>query len=118
MHYRKNEAGTERERQRLESRTISDCYPEVSSIVVKMRYIKEGTTAMLRTLNFYPESHSYFRMSCLGEGCENGGLDLTRIISRMVRGHEKSAKGELRCRNTDPDAVHADINYTVSMKYL
>ena len=117
MHNRKNEAREERERQRLDAGIMSDRYPEVSSIVIKMKYVKEGATSLKRTLNFYPESPAFFRMTCLGEGCENGGLDLTRVITRMIRNHEKTAKGDLHCKNRDPAAVHADIAYTVSLKY-
>ena len=117
MYKRKNEATEERARQKLDSGLISDDFAEVSNIVVKMKYVKEGTTSLLRTLNFYPESHAYFRMSCLGEGCEDGGLDLTRVITTMIKNHKTSAKGELSCKNKDPSAVHANIAYEVSLKY-
>jgi hypothetical protein len=117
MYNRKNEAREERLRQKLDAGLISDRFPEVSNIVVKMKYVSEGATSLLRTLNFYPESSAFFRMSCLGEGCDGGGLDLTRVITTMIRNHKTSAKGELGCENKDPAAVHADIAYEVSLKY-
>ncbi len=117
MYNRKNEAREERLRQKLDAGLMSDRFPEVANIVVRMKYVKEGTTSLLRTLNFYPGSHAFFRMSCLGEGCVDGGLDLTRVITMMIRNHKTSAKGELRCENKDPSAVHADMAYEVSMKY-
>ena len=92
-------------------------YPEVSSIVIKMRYVKVGATSLMRTLNFYPESPAFFRMTGLDEGREHGGLDLTRVIARMIKNHEKTAKGDLYCTNRDPAAIHADIACTVSLKY-
>jgi len=42
---------------------------------------------------------------------------MTRIISKMIRGHEKSVQGDIRCQNRDPEAVHADIAYKVSITY-
>ena len=117
MYKRKNGSTEERARQKLDAGLMSEHFPEVSNIVVKMKYVKEGTTSLLRTLNFYPESHAYFRMSCLGEGCEDGGLDLTRVITTMIKNHKTSAKGELSCKNKDPAAVHANIAYEVSLKY-
>jgi hypothetical protein len=118
VYNKRNEAREERLRQELEAGLISDRFPEVSNIVVKMEYVKEGTTSLLRTLNFYPESHAYFRMSCLGEGCEDGGLDLTRAITTMIKKHKTSAKGKLSCKNNDPEAVHADMVYEISMEYV
>ena len=117
MYNRKNEAREERLRLKLDAGLMSDRFPEVSHIVVKMKYVKEGATSLLRTLNFQPESYAFFRMSCLGEGCVDGGLDLTKVITTMIRSHKTTAKGQLRCGNTDPAAVHADIAYEVSMKY-
>jgi len=117
VYSRKNEAREERLRQKLDAGIMSDRFPEVSTIVVRMKYVKEGATSLLRTMNFYPGSHAFFRMSCLGEGCVDGGLDLTRVITTMIRDHKTSAKGELSCRSKDPSAIHADIVYEVSMKY-
>lgn len=117
MYKRKNEATEERARQKLASGLMSDRFAEVSNIVVKMKYVKEGNISLLRTLNFYPESHAFFRVSCLGEGCEDGGLDLTRVITTMIKKHKTSAKGELSCKNKDPAAVHANIAYEVALKY-
>jgi len=117
MHNRKNEAREERERLKLEAGIMSDRFPKVKSVVIKMRYVKAGATSLMRTLNFYPESPAFFRMTCLGDGCENGGLDLTRVITGMIKKREKSAKGDLRCKNRDAAAVHANITYTVSLKY-
>lgn len=117
VYKRKNEATEERARQKLESGLMSENFAEVSNITVKMKYVKEGTTSLLRTLNFYPESHAFFRVSCLGEGCEAGGLDLTRVITKTIKAHKTSTKGVLTCKNKDPAAVHAVINYEVSLKY-
>lgn len=118
MYNRKHEAREELMRKKLDAGLISDRFPETLHIVVRMKYVKEGNTSLLRTLNFYPGSHAFFRMSCLGEGCVDGGLDLTRVITTMIRNRQTSAKGKLSCKNKDPDAVHANIAYEVSMKYV
>lgn len=117
MYNTRNDAREERKRQVLAAGLISDRFPDVSSIVVTMNYKRERTSAVLRSLHFYPGSHAFFRVSCLGEGCDDGGLDLTWVIQRMIRGQEKSAKGELRCENQDPAIVHADVDYHVTITY-
>lgn len=120
MFVRNNRAKEEREeRMRLthEAELISARFPGVSRIVIKMQYMNQKVSSMRRTLNFRPGSHAYFKLTCLGEGCVDGGLDMTRIIRRTIRGHEKAAKGHIRCQNIDPAALHADISYYVSIQY-
>jgi hypothetical protein len=117
MYNARNEAREERTRERAAAGLVSDRFPGVSSIVVTMNYRRERTSAVLRTLNFFPGSPAFFRISCLGEGCDRGGLDLTWVINRMVRGREKTAKGELTCDNKDPGVVHADVDYNVTITY-
>ena len=117
MYNRRNEAKEKRTREKLAAGLMSERFPEVSQIVVKMKYLKDGSTSLLRTLSFHPESHAFFRMSCLGEGCTDGGLDLTRVITKMIKSHDTSAKGDLSCKNKDPVAIHAKIAYNISMKY-
>ncbi len=117
MYSRRNLAKEERDRQKVDAGVISDRFPQVTSIIVKMTYRKNGEEALLRTVNYYPGSHAFFKMSCLGEGCTEGGLDLTRTITSMIRGRKKSSTGGLSCTGTDPEAVHADITYEVSITY-
>jgi hypothetical protein len=117
MYTRNNKAREERVRQMREADLVSARFPDVSRIVVKMQYKHPKTPSMLRTLNYRPGSQAFFKMSCLGEGCVDGGLDMTRIISKMIRGHEKSVQGDIRCQNRDPAAIHANIAYKVSITY-
>lgn len=117
MYNARNEAREELKRERLAAGLMSDRFPGVSSIVVTMNYKGDRTSSLLRTVNFFPDSPAYFRISCLGEGCERGALDLTWVINRMVRGRDRSAKGELRCENQDPAVRHADVDYDVAITY-
>ena len=113
----KNEALEERKRQTLAAGLMSDRFPGVSSIVVTMNYSRGTHSAVLRTLNFYPGSPAFFRISCLSEGCDEGALDLTHSIQRMIRGRETSAKGEIRCDNIDAAIVHPRVEYQVAITY-
>ena len=114
---RRNEARTERIQQTLAAGLLSEHYPEVSKIVITMVYTKGGATSLLRTLNFYPGSHAFFKMNCLGEGCVDGGLDLTGVITRMIRNRKESSGGKISCENDDPAAVHAAMSYEVTIQY-
>ena len=113
----RNEAREERKRQELATGLMSDRFPGVAGIVVTMNYGRGSRSAVLRTLNFYPGSHAFFRISCLSEGCDDGGLDLTNSIQRMIRGRETSAKGELSCDINSPAVVHPDVDYKVAITY-
>lgn len=117
-HAARNEAQAERLREERAAGLLSERFPGVSSIVVKMNYKGSRTSTLLRTVNFFPGSAAYFRISCLGEGCERGALDLTGVINRMIRGRDRSAKGELTCENRDPAIRHADVDYGVTITYV
>ena len=71
----------------------------------------------MRTLNYRPGNRAFFKINCLIDGCENGGLNLTRIINSMVKRHLKCDKGDLRCTHRNSDVVHALMSYDVSIKY-
>ena len=118
IHRRMNEAKTAFQQERQRSRFISDQYPDIASIVIRMKYRSEGSAFMKRTVNFYPKDHAFFKMNCLGQGCEAGGLNLTRVITSMIRNRHRSIKGDVRCSHKDPDVVHADMSYVISIKYV
>ena len=117
VHSLRNEAREERKRQTLAAGLVSERFPDVASIVVTMNYSRGSFAAVLRTLNFGPGRHAFFRISCLGEGCDDGGLDLTYVMHRMIRGHERSAKGLLSCDNKDSAIVHPSVDYEVAITY-
>jgi hypothetical protein len=113
----RNEAREEHKRQTLAAGLMSRRFPDVSSIVLTMNYGRGTHSAMLRTLNFFPGSYAFFRINCLSEGCDQGGLDLTHSIHRMIRGRETSAKGVLTCDNRDAAIVHPRVEYQVAITY-
>jgi hypothetical protein len=107
---------------RLEARLLSECFPEVSDIVIQMTYYagKEVNPAsMVRTVNFWPSRHAYFNMDCMIKECVNGGFDLTPVITRMIKNHEKLGKGELTCKGKigNRASQHARISYDITINY-
>jgi len=114
----KNQAREEHKREVLSAGLLAERFPAVSGIVVRMNYQRGRTSALQRTVNFLPDSPAFFRISCLGEGCEGGGLELTWVIQRMIRERAGSMQGELRCENRDEAILHADVDYSVAITYV
>lgn len=117
MFSRSNKDSLERVRQMRETELIAAHFPGVSQIVVSMEYSKKRGPAMQRTLNFSPGNHAFFKLNCLGEGCVGGGLDITGVLTAMIRKHDESAAGSLHCSNSHAGTVHADMSYKVSITY-
>jgi len=117
VYSRRKEAWEERKRQVLAAGLMSDCFPDVSSIVVTMDYSRGSFSSVHRTMNFYPGSHAFFKISSPGEECDEGGLDLTRFIHRMVKRNEKLAKGEFSCDHNNAAIVHPIVGYEVAITY-
>jgi len=117
MHLARNEAHAARVREERAAGLLSERFPGVASIVVTMNYKRGSLSPLRRTVNFLPHSPAYFKVSCLGEGCAKGSLDLTRVVKRMVKERDRSSKGELRCANRDPAINHAEVDYGVVITY-
>jgi hypothetical protein len=117
VYSRRKEAWEERKRQMLAAGLVSDRFPEVSSIVVTIDYSRGSFSAVHRTMNFYPGSQAFFKISSLGEESDAGGLDLTRFIHKMIGSHAKSAKGAYNGGRKDPDLVHQNVDYEVAITY-
>ena len=88
---------------KLEAGLVSERFPAVSDIVVRMTYYHRGANPvlMVRTVNFWPSQHAYFHMDC------------------MIKNRKKSEKGKLIC-NGKGDSLssdHASIAYEISIKY-
>ena len=100
---------------------VSECFPEVSDIVIHMTYYQKAVNPIMmnRIVNFWPSQYAYFNMDCMIKGCIDGGFDLTSVISKMIKNHKKSEKGKLICSgNIDVIAPeHAGIAYQISIKY-
>ena len=115
---RKNAARTERLQQRVEAGFVAAHFPEVKNIAINMTYNQVGLNkALLRTVNFFPDSHAFFRVDCINRECADGGFDLTQVIKTMVLKRKEAAKGELSCEGNGPIPGHSAITYEVAIQY-
>lgn len=117
VYSRRKEAWEERKRQMLAAGLVSDLFPGVSSIVVTMDYSRGTFSAVHRTMNFYPGSPAFFKISSPGEGFDGGGLDLTPFIHKMIGSHKRLAKGAFSGDRKDPALVHPTVDYEVAITY-
>jgi len=115
---RKNAARTERLHQRVETGFVSTHFPEVKNIAINMTYNQVGLNkALLRTVNFFPDSYAFFRVDCINRECADGGFDLTQVINTMVLKRKEAAKGQLSCEGKGSIAGHSAITYEVAIQY-
>ena len=89
-----NAARLERAQERRDAGSMEERFPEVASIVLTMDYRHRGLTSILRSFSYDPASFAYFRVSCLWKECDDGGFDLTRVITSMIRNHPATAAVE------------------------
>lgn len=73
--------------------------------------------SMSRKLHFTPSSHALFKIECLSKGCTDGGFDLTKAISSMVRNRKATARGEITCQGKGPAENHSQIIYEITIDY-
>ena len=106
---------------KLAAGLVAECFPQVSDIVIKMKYFRTGSNPvlMLRTVNVSPTAYAYFTMDCMISGCTDGGFDLTPVIEEMVKKHHKLKKGTLACagKNSELASDHAHIDYEVAITF-
>ena len=106
---------------KLASGPLSDRFPNVAGILIRMTYYQKGTSPvlMLRTIHVAPSDPAYFAMDCMIKDCTGGGFDLTKIIATLVKGHKKTVKGRLDCcGKTDPETPdHASVAYEITIEY-
>ncbi|MDP2168269.1 MAG: hypothetical protein Q8J64_08070 [Thermodesulfovibrionales bacterium] len=101
---------------------LSECFPTVAGIVIKMTYYRKRANPilMLRTVNILPVDEACFNMNCMIKGCSDGGFDLTSVVSKMVMSRKGAAKGKLSCLGhgdvLDP-AEHASVEYEIGVRY-
>jgi hypothetical protein len=103
--------------QRREAGSVATHFPEVATIVMNMTYNQSGSKSILRTFNFTPNSYAFFIVNCLRKDCIDGGFDLTKVITEMIRNRRAVAKGALRCEGTDSSTNHSAIVYEVDIHY-
>ena len=117
VYSRRNELWEDRKRQMLAAGLLSDRYPNVASIVVTMSYGRGSHSAVQRTLNFYPGNPAFFKISPLGDADDDGGLDLTPFIHRMIGSRQRSGKGAFKGDHKDPAQVKPSVDYEVAITY-
>jgi hypothetical protein len=122
MTYReKCDAKQERMQERQDAGLISQRFPGVSSIVVDMEHNGKGINAihLLRTLEFFSDSHAYFRVECLNRDCKNctDGFQLDQVVAGMIRNHASSKEGELNCEGNGTTSRRVNISYKVTIQY-
>ena len=115
---KKNAARMERQQRKLDAGLMIAQFPEVTRIVIKMIYRQNDIMKSLpRVVNFFPESSALFRIDCLNKECVDGGFDLTRVLTGMIRNRREAAKGDLSCEGGGPSASHSTIAYEVAIQY-
>jgi hypothetical protein len=117
MFSRNNQARIEKNQLRIDSGFVSKHSPDVANIVISMIYTQKGVKSLRRTLNFSPDSYAFFKVACLSDGCVDGGFDMTRIITSMIRNHSEASNGELGCENNGLRPDHSNIVYEVAIQY-
>ena len=119
MWSRNNKASIERNQRRVDSGILSAHYPEVARIVISMMYRQKGMAAPIRrVLNYDPGSYAFFKVDCLSDDCVDGGFDMYRIITSMIRNRSESSRGELGCDDSGPRPDHSNIVYEVAIQYV
>ncbi|MBI5409466.1 MAG: hypothetical protein HZA14_08880 [Nitrospirae bacterium] len=110
-----------RKQRKVEAGVVSDRFPEIRNMVIHMTYFHDAKNPVLmeRTINVFPTSIAYFNMECMTKGCDNGGFDLTPVISRLVKHHKKSAKGNMICEGKIEEfsSDHAKVSYQINITY-
>ncbi|TAL26838.1 MAG: hypothetical protein EPN94_02460 [Nitrospirae bacterium] len=107
---------------RVDAGLVSERFPKVASIIINMTYYQKVANPVLmeRTINILPASYAYFNMECMIKDCVNGGFDLTKAISDLIKSHKKSGKGKLVCKGKTSagSSEHASVSYEINIQYI
>jgi hypothetical protein len=115
----KNIAKMEKRKLKLESGLISEQFPEIANISIKIQnsYGKKNPITIARDFKFLPDSHAYFTAECLNKNCADGGFDMSKVIISMIKKRKNSGEGELHCCGTNLPADHSHISYKITIHY-
>ena len=114
----RNAARQARIQEEREAGSVAERFPGVEKIVVTMTYWQRGIKSIVRNRWFSPSRFAFFKISCLSKDCVDGGFDMSRIITDMVRSHSRVRNGELDCEGNDPKACPAHVAYEIAIAYL
>jgi hypothetical protein len=111
----------ELKQKKLDAGVISERFPQISKMVIQMRYFQSPShrVLMLRTLNVFPTSSAYFHMKCVKKDCTDGGFDLTPVIKALVKHRKRTGKGKISCKGVGGTLPrgHASISYEINIDY-
>jgi hypothetical protein len=109
----------ELKQKKLDAGIISEKFPQVSGMVIHMRYYQSpaNRVLMLRTVNVFPTSNAYFHMKCVKKDCTHGGFDLTPAIADLVKRRKRTGKGKISCRGGTLAGGHTSISYEITISY-
>jgi hypothetical protein len=111
----------EENRKKLEAGLVSERFPKVKNIKLKMTYFQTppGHVLMERTVRFFPTSPAYFQMKCFIKDCTEGGFDLSRTMASLIRRRKKTGKGTMLCAGKGDGLPkdHSHITYEITIGY-
>lgn len=78
---------------------IKERYPQVDKIVFKFHYHDSDGLAedSEETFNRNPESYAYFEFECPYRECIDGGFDLSKEVTEMLKSKKEEIDGEKIC---------------------
>jgi hypothetical protein len=111
----------EENRKKLEAGLVSERFPKVKNIKLKMTYFQTppGHVLMERTVRFFATSPAYFQMKCFIKDCTEGGFDLSRTMASLIRRRKKTGKGTMLCAGKGDGLPkdHSHITYEITIGY-
>lgn len=111
----------ELDQKKLDAGLVSEKFPHVSSMVIRMTYRRDlpNPVLMVRTVNVFPSSYAYFHMKCTMKECTDGGFDLTKAITGLVKGNKRVGRGEITCSGGGDKlgSDHSSISYEIKINY-
>ncbi len=114
----RNAARQARIQEERESGSVAERFPGVEKILVTMTYWDLGIKPIVRNRWFSSSSSAFFKIGCLSKDCVDGGFDMDRIITQMIRIRSRTTTGELDCEGNDPKACPAHVAYEIAIAYL
>ena len=98
--------------------SMAERFPEVEKIVVTLTYSQRGIKGIVRNRWFLPSSFAFFRLTCLSRDCVDGGFDMSRTISDMIRSRSLVRTGELHCEGGQRGPCAAHAAYEIAIAYI
>jgi hypothetical protein len=97
---------------KIEAGQVSDKFPEVSNIIVRMIYNRKklNPLSFIRTVNFSPESYAYFHFDCLLKDWRDSEIDLTSLIGSLIRKHKRAGSETVHLNGSEDLQAKANVS--------